>query len=68
MRWRRTLHDGSECIALVNLDDIPATLRLPSGGARATDLWTGDDLGPATPGHRVEVPAHGHQLIRIAPA
>lgn len=74
MRWRRDLAGGARCLALVDLGDEARELGATAAecsaapGWRASDVWTGEDLGRVGAGLRVAVPARGHRLVRLDPA
>jgi alpha-galactosidase len=66
MRWQRPLHDGAIAVALVNLGDRPADIEVGELPGRASDIWTGEDLGPAR-GRRLCLEPRSHRLIRTTP-
>jgi len=65
--WSATAADGSEYLALFNLDDRPATVSVPLAGParRMRDLWERQDVGLVESVVRQEIAAHGSLLLRL---
>jgi hypothetical protein len=71
--WVAKNTDGSLTVALFNLDTAAATVTVHfsdlgvSGPASVRDLWTHTDLGLMTGSYGATLPAHGSELLTIAP-
>jgi alpha-galactosidase len=72
--WARPLADGSIAVALFNIGEREVEVSCPlralglSGDAAARNLWERRDLGCLGSPLAIAVPAHGAQLLRLAPS
>ncbi len=69
--WTADAADGSRYVAVFDTGDEPLAVDLPltsagcTPGSRATELWTGTDLGVLSADLPVRLPAHGSALYRV---
>ncbi len=65
---------GDYYLAMFNVTDAEKQVRFPLARLRLVkvgvmrDLWSGEDLGPATGKITMTLPAHGSALLRLTPA
>lgn len=69
--WRRPLADGGEAVAMVNLGETTIRMAIERmslqavGDWRVRDCWSSEELGALDQALELEVPGHGHRLLRL---
>jgi alpha-galactosidase len=69
--WVSDLGGGRYYVALFNMNATRAVVELPwrvlglTGARRTRDLWRHQEQGPSIGSYRVELPAHGTQLLLV---
>jgi alpha-galactosidase len=70
--WARPLADGSKAVGLFNRHDGPLETQMDfavlgfRGSPEVRDIWQGKDLGRVKSPYKIEIPAHGVILLRVA--